>query len=206
MATLGRRSGRSWAPPTGSRACSSAPAAYNKPAIALSLLREVVRRAGAVRPGVPGVLPPLGLQAPDARRTSFAPWRMRVGEDLSWFWRSLALHHGAAGPGGGLGDAGGLGWGGIAHLPAERRGMPMPVELALLMDDGSTQRLTPARGDLVRRGRPTPRSSPGPGRSDSVTVDPDAKYPDVRRENNRWAAGAAQSDTLRAPPRAATGR
>ena len=37
-------------------------------------------------------------------------------------------------------------------------------------------------------------------------VDPDAKYPDVRRENNRWPVGATQSETLTAPPRSATGR
>ena len=45
---------------------SSSPAAYDKPALALRLLREVVRWPGALRSGLQGVLPPLGLQAPDA--------------------------------------------------------------------------------------------------------------------------------------------
>ena len=30
---------------------------------------------------------------------------------------------------------------------------------------------------------------PGPRKVNSVTVDPDEWYPDIRRENNRWPAG-----------------
>jgi hypothetical protein len=40
----------------------------------------------------------------------------------------------------------------------------------------------------------------------TVTLDPESKYPDVRRENNRWPAGIGQSETLTTPPRSATGR
>ena len=48
---------------------------------------------------------------------------------------------------------------------------------------------------------------PGPKKVNSVTVDPDSRYPDVRRENNRWPAGINQSETLTTPPaRSATGR
>ena len=81
----------------------------------------------------------------------------------------------------------------------------MPVDLTLLMDDGSTQRLT-LPVEIWFGGATYTAIVPGPRKVDSVTVDPDAKYPDVRRENNRWAAGSAQSDTLRAPRRPATGR
>jgi len=80
----------------------------------------------------------------------------------------------------------------------------MPVDLALVMDDGSTQRLS-LPVEIWFGGATYTAIVPGPRKVKSVTVDPDAKYPDVRRENNSWAAAAAQSE-LRAPPRPATGR
>jgi hypothetical protein len=81
----------------------------------------------------------------------------------------------------------------------------MPVELALLMDDGSTRRLT-LPVEVWFGGATYTAVVSGPGKVQAVTVDPDARYPDVRRENNRWPVGAPQSETLTAPPRPATGR
>ena len=74
-----------------------------------------------------------------------------AGEDLSWFWRSWfyttqQLDQAV--------DSVGV----VDSARVESRihlrnagGMPMPVQLSLLMDDGSTQRLKLAGGDLVRR-------------------------------------------------------
>jgi hypothetical protein len=81
----------------------------------------------------------------------------------------------------------------------------MPVELGLLMDDGSTQRLTLPVEIWFGGDRYTARV-PGPKKVNAVTVDPESRYPDVRRENSRWPAGISQSETLTAPPRSATGR
>jgi hypothetical protein len=79
------------------------------------------------------------------------------------------------------------------------------VELTLLLDDGSTQRLT-LPVEVWFGGAAYTAVIPGPKKVNSVTVDPDSRYPDVRRENNRWPAGVTRSDTLAAPPGSATGR
>ena len=66
------------------------------------------------------------------------------------------------------------------------------------MDDGSTQRLT-LPVEIWFGGRPLHRDrARAAGRWTRVTVDPDATYPDVRRENNRWPAAASRPsrDTL----------
>jgi aminopeptidase N len=128
-----------------------------------------------------------------------------VGEDLSWFWRGwlyTTAQLDQAVDSVSVVDSAGVE--SRIHL-RNAGGIPMPVDMTLLMDDGSTQRLT-LPVEIWFGGATYTAIVPGPRKVKSVTVDPDAKYPDVRRENNSWAAGAAQSDTLRAPPRSATGR
>ena len=68
-------------------------------------------------------------------------------------------------------------------------GIPMPVELALVLDDGSTVPLRlPA--EIWFNGDRFMAIVPGPRKVNGVTIDPDGVYPDVRRENNRWSAAA----------------
>ncbi|HEU4525022.1 MAG TPA: hypothetical protein VFR62_08365 [Gemmatimonadales bacterium] len=81
----------------------------------------------------------------------------------------------------------------------------MPVELALQMADGSTRRLT-LPVEIWFGGATYTAVVPGPAQVHSATVDPDSKYPDVRRENNRWPVAATPSETLTAPRRPATAR
>jgi hypothetical protein len=81
----------------------------------------------------------------------------------------------------------------------------MPVNLALLMDDGSTRRLS-LPVEIWFGGATYTAVVPGPGKVNAVTVDPESSYPDVRRENNRWPRGTTQTETMVAPPRSATGR
>jgi aminopeptidase N len=180
------------------------PAAYDKPALALRLLREVV----------------VGPERFDsAFKEYFRRWAYKhptpadffrtmedgAGEDLSWFWRgwlyttaqleqavdSVAVTDSAE----------------VESRIYLRNagGIPMPVELALEMDDGSTRRLT-LPVEIWFGGATYTAVVPGPGKVRSATVDPDGKYPDVRRENNRWPVQAPQSETLTGPPRPATGR
>jgi hypothetical protein len=180
------------------------PAAYDKPAIALRLLREVV----------------VGPERFDsAFKEYFRRWAYKhptpadffrtmedgVGEDLSWFWRgwlyttaqleqavdSVAVTDSA----------------GVESRIYLRNagGIPMPVELALVMDDGSTQRLT-LPVEIWFGGATYTAIVSGPKKVGSVTLDPDARYPDVRRENNRWPPAGPQSETLTAPRPPATGR
>jgi hypothetical protein len=63
--------------------------------------------------------------------------------------------------------------------------MPMPVELELVMDDGTTQRMSlPVEvwysGDRYNVLVPEARKVV------KVTIDPKKRFPDVRRENNVW--------------------
>jgi hypothetical protein len=74
------------------------------------------------------------------------------------------------------------------------------VELALLMDDGSTQRVRLPVEIWGLRDRYT-ALIPGPRKVNSVVIDPDAWYPDVDRSNNRWPAAAPGAAS---PPTGAT--
>jgi hypothetical protein len=180
------------------------PAAYDKPAIALRLLREVV----------------VGPERFDAAfKEYFRRWAYKhptpadffrtmedgVGEDLSWFWRGW-FHTTAqldqAVDSVALADSAGV----ESRIYLRNAGgIPMPVELSLLMDDGSTQRLT-LPVEVWFGGATYTAIVPGPKKVNSVIVDPESRYPDVRRENNRWPATVTRSESLTAPPRPATGR
>jgi hypothetical protein len=83
-------------------------------------------------------------------------------------------------------------------------GIPMPVDLGLLMDDGSTRRLT-LPVEIWYGGNRYTAIIPGPGKVNAVTLDPETRYPDVRPENNRWPA-TLPSESSATPPRSATGR
>ena len=61
----------------------------------------------------------------------------------------------------------------------------MPVELSLLMDDGSTRRLS-LPVEVWFLGNRYTAVVPGPHKVNAVTIDPDGWYPDVNRENNKW--------------------
>ena len=72
--------------------------------------------------------------------------------------------------------------------------MPMPVELELVMDDGTTQQVSlPVEvwygGDrynlLVPEAKKVIR----------VILDPKKRYPDVRRENNVWVTPSSAATT-----------
>jgi hypothetical protein len=180
------------------------PAAYDKPALALRLLREVV----------------VGPDRFDAAfREYFRRWAYKhptpadffrtmedgVGEDLSWFWRGwlyTTAQLDQAVDSVSVSDSAEVE--SRIHL-RNRGGIPMPVELALQMDDGSTRRLT-LPVEIWFGGATYTAVVPGPAKVHSATVDPDSKYPDARRENNRWPVVAAPSETLTAPRRPATAR
>jgi hypothetical protein len=160
------------------------PLGYDKPALALRLLRERV----------------LGPERFDpAFREYFRRWAYRhptpadffrtmedaAGEDLSWFWRAwfyTTAQLDQAVDSVVLADSAGVESRIVLRNPG---GIPMPVELALQLDDGSTARLRlPA--EIWFHGDRYDAIVPGPRKVNGVTIDPDGAYPDVRRENNRW--------------------
>jgi hypothetical protein len=180
------------------------PAAYDKPALALRLLREVVIGPDRFDPAFKEYFRRWAYKHPTPA-DFFRTIEDGVGEDLSWFWRSwlfTTAQLDQAVDSIALADSAGVE---SRIFLRNAGGIPMPVELGLLMDDGSTQRLR-LPVEIWFGGDRYTAIIPGPKKVNAVTLDPDSRYPDVRRENNRWPAGIGQSETLTIPPRSATGR
>ena len=129
-----------------------------------------------------------------------------LGEDLSWFWRAwffTTAQLDQAVDSVTLADSAGVV---VADLPAERGGMPMPVELALTMDDGSTQRLT-LPVEIWFGGRPPTRRSCRAAEGESRHRGSRVRYPDMRAGEQPLAKGAGQAEHAQGSlPRSATGR
>jgi hypothetical protein len=180
------------------------PAAYDKPAIALRLLREVVVGPERFDAGFKEYFRRWAYKHPTPA-DFFRTMEDATGEDLSWFWRGwlfTTAQLDQAVDSVVLADSAGVE--SRIHL-RNAGGIPMPVELALSMDDGSTQKLT-LPVEIWFGGATYTAVVPGPRKVNSVTVDPESRYPDVRRDNNRWPAGVTQTGTLKAAPPASTGR
>jgi hypothetical protein len=180
------------------------PAAYDKPAIALRLLRDVVVGPERFDPAFKEYFRRWAYRHPTPA-DFFRTIEGGVGEDLSWFWRSwlfTTAQLDQAVDSIVLADSAGVE---SRIFLRNLGGIPMPVDLALLMDDGSTQRLT-LPVEIWFGGDRYTAIVPGPKKVNAVTVDPESRYPDVRRENNRWPAEISRSETPTTPPRPATGR
>nr|MBA3260404.1 M1 family metallopeptidase [Gemmatimonadales bacterium] len=165
------------------------PAAYDKPALALRLLREVVVGPNRFDPAFKEYFRRWAYKHPTPA-DFFRTIEDGVGEDLSWFWRSwfyTTQQLDQAVDSVAVADSAGVE--SLIHL-RNAGGIPMPVDLELLMDDGSTRRLRlPA--EIWYHGERFTAVLPGPARVNGVVVDPDGVYPDVRRENNRWPPAAS---------------
>lgn len=176
--------------------------AYDKPAIALRLLREVVVGPERFDPAFKEYFRRWAYKHPTPA-DFFRTMEDGVGEDLSWFWRAWLFGTAQldqAVDSIGLADSSGV----MSRIYLRNMGgIPMPVELGLTMDDGSTQRLS-LPVEIWFAGDSYTAIVPGPRKVNAVTVDPDNRYPDVRRDNNRWPKGAGQADTLKGSPRSAT--
>jgi hypothetical protein len=127
-----------------------------------------------------------------------------VGEDLSWFWRSwfyTTERLDQTVDSVTVTDSAGM----VAsrvHLRTVTA-MPMPVELDLRMNDGTTRHLS-LPVEVWQAGPRYTAVVPGPTTVEGVTVDPKNLYPDVRRENNRWDARRTAAGAV--PPQGATGQ
>ena len=165
------------------------PAAYDKPALALRLLRDVVVGPERFDPAFREYYRRWAFKHPTPA-DFFRTIEDGVGEDLSWFWRgwmyttaqldqvvdSLVLADSA----------------GVESRVYLRNagGIPMPVDLALLLDDGTTRRLR-LPVEIWFRGDRYTAVVPGPRKVNSVIIDPEGLYPDVNRADNRWPRAAA---------------
>lgn len=109
-----------------------------------------------------------------------------VGEDLSWFWRSWFYTTEILDQAVDSVAADSAGEGSAIYLRNAGQ-MPMPVELELVRDDGTKERLS-LPVEVWFGGTNYAAYVPGAKKVVEVTVDPGSHYPDVRRENNRWRA------------------
>ena len=174
--------------PTRSRACSSVPRRTTSRRIALRLLRDVVaRRRSASIPAFKEYFRRWAYKHPTPA-DFFRTIEDGVGEDLSWFWRSWLFTTAQLDQAVDSVVAGRLGRGGVADLPAERGRHP-DAGGSGAADGRRLDAAAHAAGrDLVRRGplhRDRAGTEEGQRRSPSI---PSRRYPDVRRENNRWPA------------------
>jgi hypothetical protein len=164
-------------------------ALYNKPAVGLVLLREHITSPDRFDPVFREYIRRWAYKHPTPA-DFFRTMEDGLGEDLSWFWRSWfyttdrldqAVDSVA------LSDSSGV----VSRVYLRNAGeMPMPVELGLLMDDGSTQRVHLPVEIWGLRNTYTALIA-GPKKVNSVVIDPDGWYPDVDRNNNRWPASPA---------------
>jgi hypothetical protein len=162
-------------------------ALYNKPAVGLVLLRDHITSPERFDPAFREYIRRWSFKHPTPA-DFFRTMEDGLGEDLSWFWRSWfyttdrldqAVDSVA------LSDSAGV----ISRVYLRNAGqMPMPVDLALLMDDGSTQRVRLPVEIWGLRDRYTALI---PKQVKGVVIDPDGWYPDVDRSNNRWTAATS---------------
>jgi hypothetical protein len=161
---------------------------YNKPAVGLVLLRDHITSPERFDPVFREYIRRWAFKHPTPA-DFFRTMDDGLGEDLSWFWRSWfyttaqldqTVDSVAASD-----SAGGFS---RVYLRSVG-GMPMPVELALVMDDGTTQHLS-LPVEVWYAGDRYSALIPGPRKVTGVTIDPEGWYPDVNRENNSWRAGA----------------
>jgi hypothetical protein len=174
-------------------------ALYNKPAVGLVLLRDHITSPERFDPVFREYIRRWAFKHPTPA-DFFRTMEDGLGEDLSWFWRSwfyTTERLDQAVDSVALSDSSGV----ISRVYLRNAGeMPMPVELALGMDDGSTQRV---RLPVEIWGLRSTYVAliPGPKKVNTVVIDPDGWYPDVDRTNNRWPAtpAAAGAEPAKAP-------
>jgi hypothetical protein len=159
--------------------------AYTKPGLGLILLRDRIVGRERFDPAFREYIRRWAYKHPTPA-DFFRTIEDGVGEDLSWFWRSwfyTTERLDQAVDSVTVTDSAGV----VSQVHLRNASpMPMPVELDLRMDDGTTQRLNlPVEVWYV--GSRYTALVPGPRKVVGVTVDPRSLYPDVRRENNRWA-------------------
>jgi aminopeptidase N len=160
--------------------------AYTKPGLGLILLRDHIIGRDRFDPAFREYIRRWAYKHPTPA-DFFRTIEDAVGEDLSWFWRSWFYttdRLDQAVDSVTISDSAGV----VSHVFLRNAGpMPMPVELDLSMDDGSTQQQS-LPVEVWYGGNRYTLLVPGPKKVVAVTVDPKNIYPDVRRENNHWEA------------------
>ena len=166
--------------------------AYTKPGLALILLRDHVVGPDRFDPALRQFITRWAYKHPTPA-DFFRSIEDGVGEDLSWFWRSWFYSTDLLDQAVDSVVAASDSVESSSKVYLRNAGhMPMPVELELVMDDGSKERLS-LPVEVWYGGKSYTASVGGPKKVVRVTIDPKNRYPDIRRENNRWSAASASS-------------
>ena len=159
--------------------------AYTKPGLGLIMLRDHIVGRDRFDPAFREYIRRWAYKHPTPA-DFFRTIEDGVGEDLSWFWRSwfyTTERLDQAVDSVTISDSADV----VSQIYLRNAGqMPMPVELDLAMDDGSTQRLS-LPVEIWYGGSRYTALVPGPKKVVGVTIDARHWYPDVRRENNSWS-------------------
>jgi hypothetical protein len=172
--------------------------AYTKPGLGLILLRDQLTGRERFDPAFREYIRRWAYKHPTPA-DFFRSIEDGVGEDLSWFWRSwfyTTERLDQAVDSVTVSDSAGM----VASRVYLRSAtpMPMPIELDLRINDGTTQHLS-LPVEVWEGGPQYTAVVPGPKTVVGVTVDPKKLYPDVRRENNRWDAPKTASGVAPGP-------
>jgi hypothetical protein len=167
--------------------------AYTKPGLGLILLRDHIIGRERFDPAFREYTRRWAYKHPTPA-DFFRSIEDGAGDDLSWFWRSwfyTTERLDQTVDSVAVWDSAGM----VASRVYLRSAtsMPMPVELELRMNDGTTQKLS-LPVDVWLGGSRYTAIVPGPKTVIGVTIDPKNWYPDVRRQNNRWDAHRTTSE------------
>jgi hypothetical protein len=158
-------------------------ATYPKPAMLMSVLRELIGEDAFTR-GYQGFIRNWAYRHP-------SPWDLfhtfntAAGEELEWFWRTWyyetwpldqAVANVTTGTGGTVIEVHDLGL------------APMPVRLAITRQDGETVRHEIPVDTWLTGARTTTLTLPAGSPVVRVEIDPERAFPDIDRTNNLWTA------------------
>ena len=161
-------------------------AAYNKPGLALVILRDHVVGADRFDPAFKEYIRRWAYKHPTPA-DFFRTMEDGLGEDLSWFWRSWfytteTMDQGVDSVVVVTDSAGRV----TSHIFLRNVGpQRMPVIMDLLMDDGFTRRVK-LPVEIWIPGNRYIATIPGPNKVTSVKLNPDKALPDMAGNNDNW--------------------
>ncbi len=169
---------------------------YNKPGLALRLLRDVVLGPDRFDTAMREYVRRWAFKHPTPA-DFFRTMEDGAGEDLSWFWRpwfyttatlDQSVDSIATAP-----DSTGKTTSRV--MLRNRGGIVMPVRLDLLLEDGTTERVD-LPVEIWYDGGSFVYDVPQGRRVTAAVVDPDNQLPDIVRANNRWPRTADEREPL----------
>ena len=161
-------------------------AGYNKPGLAMVILRDHVVGAARFDPAFKEYIRRWAYKHPTPA-DFFRTMEDALGEDLSWFWRSWFYTTETMDQGVDsvvvVTDSTGRA---TSHIYLRNVGpQRMPVIMDLLMDDGFTRRVT-LPVEVWIPGNSYIATIPGPNKVTSVRLNPDRALPDMGGNNDTW--------------------